>query len=45
MKLRKIKWQSHQILGDLMLDFTNTTTDKPYDTIIIVGENGTGNLS
>lgn len=45
MKLRKIKWQSHQILGDLMLDFTNTTTDKPYDTIIIVGENGTGKTS
>ena len=37
MKLRKIKWRSHEILGDLLLDFTNTATGKPYDTIVIAG--------
>ena len=45
MKLRKIKWRSHEILGDLLLDFTNATTGKPYDTIVIAGENGTGKTS
>ena len=45
MKLRKIKWRSHEILGDLLLDFTNTATGKPYDTIVIAGENGTGKTS
>lgn len=42
MKLKKVRWDSHPILGDLELDFTNEATGSPYDTIIIAGENGTG---
>ncbi|KAA6310936.1 hypothetical protein EZS27_037849, partial [termite gut metagenome] len=26
MKIKKVKWMNHPILGDLELDFTNTTT-------------------
>lgn len=42
MKIKKIKWQNHPILGSLELDFTNKTNDGIYDTIILAGENGTG---
>lgn len=42
MKIRKIKYKNHKILGDLELDFTNPTTGLPYNTIVLVGENGTG---
>ena len=42
MKLRKIKWNNHQILGNLALDFVNPLSNTPYDTIVIAGENGTG---
>lgn len=43
MKIAKIKWKGHPILGDLELDFTNKNKkDIPYDTIIFAGENGTG---
>ncbi|MDY4789056.1 MAG: AAA family ATPase [Bacteroidales bacterium] len=42
MKIKKVKWKSHPILGDLELDFTNRLTGKPYETIIFAGENGTG---
>ena len=41
MKIAKIKWKGHPILGDLELDFTNKE-GIPYDTIIFAGENGTG---
>ena len=41
MKITKIKWTEHPILGDLELDFTNKK-GVPYDTIIFAGENGTG---
>ena len=41
MKIAKIKWTEHPILGDLELDFTNKE-GVPYDTIIFAGENGTG---
>ena len=41
MKIAKIKWKGHPILGDLELDFTNKG-GVPYDTIIFAGENGTG---
>lgn len=41
MKIAKIKWKEHPILGDLELDFTNKE-GVPYDTIIFAGENGTG---
>jgi predicted ATPase len=42
MKLRKIKWNNHPVLGDLVLDFVNSQTGKPYSTILLAGENGTG---
>ncbi len=42
MKLQKIKWSGHEILGNLELDFTNPATGMPYKTIVIAGENGTG---
>lgn len=42
MKLRKIKWNKHPILGDLSLDFINHNTGKPYSSILLAGENGTG---
>ena len=41
MKIAKIKWKGHPILGDLELDFRNKK-GIPYDTIIFAGENGTG---
>lgn len=42
MKLRKVKWESHHILGNLELDFTNKDINSPYDIIVIAGENGIG---
>ncbi|MDP1727976.1 MAG: AAA family ATPase [Bacteroidota bacterium] len=42
MKIKKVKWKNHPILGDLELDFIDTTTGDPFDTIIFAGENGTG---
>lgn len=45
MKIRKIKWNDHPVLGNLELDFTNQAGGRPFDTIIIAGENGTGKTS
>lgn len=42
MRLRKLKWNQHPILGDLELDFINKNINEPYSTIILAGENGTG---
>lgn len=42
MKIRKVKWANHLILGNLELDFVNPVTNKPYSTIVLAGENGTG---
>lgn len=42
MKIKKIKWNNHPILGDLELDFINNITGEPYNNIIFAGENGTG---
>jgi len=41
MKIRSIKIQNHYVLGDLYFDFTDKN-NKPVNTIIIAGENGTG---
>lgn len=30
MKIRKVKWANHPILGNLELNFINPTTNKPY---------------
>ena len=42
MKIRKVKWANHPILGNLELDFITPATNKPYSTIVLAGENGTG---
>ena len=44
MKIRKVKWNNHPVLGNLELNFTkpNGTT---YNNIIFIGENGTGKTS
>jgi predicted ATP-binding protein involved in virulence len=42
MKIRKVKWKNHSVLGNLELDFINYITNQPFETIILAGENGTG---
>lgn len=42
MKIRKLKYKNHNILGNLELDFVNPATNQPYNTVVLVGENGTG---
>ena len=42
MKIRKLKYKNHKILGDLEVDFVNPATNQPYNTVVLVGENGTG---
>lgn len=42
MKLLKVKYKNHPVLGSLELDFVNPDTGLPYQTIILLGENGTG---
>ena len=45
MKIKKIKWPNHPILGNLELDFTNNANGQPFNTILFAGENGTGKTS
>lgn len=42
MNIRKLKYKSYKNLGDLELDFVNPATNQPYNTVVLVGENGTG---
>lgn len=42
MKIKKIKWKNHPILGNLELDVVDPITGIPFDTILLAGENGTG---
>ena len=42
MKIRKVKWANHPILGNLEVDFVNPITNKSFSTIVLAGENGTG---
>lgn len=42
MKIKKVKYNNHPILGDLELNFVNPDTNIPYDTVVFLGENGTG---
>ena len=39
--IKKIKWKDHSVLGNLELNLCNAE-GKPYNTIILAGENGTG---
>ena len=45
MKIRKIKWKNHSVLGNLELDLTTSATGEDFDNIIFAGENGTGKTS
>ena len=42
MRIRKIKYNNHPVIGNLELDLVNPNTGLPYDTIVFAGENGTG---
>lgn len=42
MKIKKVKWKDHPILGNLLLDLVDNSTGIPYETVIFAGENGTG---
>ncbi len=42
MKIRKVKWNNHPVLGNLELDFTDATDLPPYETVLFAGENGAG---
>lgn len=42
MKIKTVKWTDHPILGNLVLDLMNPSTNLPYETIIFAGENGSG---
>lgn len=42
MKIKRVKWSNHPVLGNLELDFTNPATGEPFDTVLFAGENGTG---
>lgn len=41
MKIRKVKWKNHPVLGNLEIDFTNGK-GLTFGTILFAGENGTG---
>ncbi|MDT0293961.1 AAA family ATPase [Mesonia ostreae] len=45
MRIKKVKWLNHPILGNLEVDFTNSTSGDAYDNVIFAGENGTGKTS
>ncbi|PWW30826.1 AAA family ATPase [Chryseobacterium sp. AG844] len=44
MKIRKVKWKGHPILGDLELDFLKPD-NTPFDVVVFAGENGVGKTS
>lgn len=39
--IKNVKWNNHESLGNLEIDFTKDD-GSPYNTIILAGENGTG---
>ena len=42
MRIRRVKWKDHPVLGSLDLDFINTASGQPFRTVIFAGENGAG---
>lgn len=44
MKIKKVKWNNHPILGNLELDFADQN-GVPYRNVLLAGENGTGKTS
>ena len=45
MKIRKVKYNNHPVLGNLELNLVNNDTGLPYETVVLAGENGTGKTS
>jgi recombinational DNA repair ATPase RecF len=44
MRIKKVKWNNHPILGNLELDFSKGA-GQIYENILFAGENGTGKTS
>lgn len=44
MKIRKVKWQNHPVLGNLEMEFMKDD-GTVYNNIILIGENGSGKTS
>lgn len=44
MKIRKVKWQNHPVLGNLEMDFMKDD-GTVYSNILLIGENGSGKTS
>jgi len=42
LKIKRVKWKDHPILGDLLLDFESAVAGQPCETMILAGENGSG---
>lgn len=42
MRIRKIKFRDEVLLGSLELNFLKDSNNKPYENVILVGENGVG---
>lgn len=42
MKIRKLQFNNNKIVGNLELNFINNANGIPYNTILLVGENGVG---
>lgn len=40
--IRSVKWNNHPVLGNLEINFVNQSAGKPYNTIVLAGDNGTG---
>ena len=41
MKIKKIEFEGHKVLGDLSIDLTDES-GKPLDVVVFIGDNGTG---
>ncbi|WP_082582789.1 ATP-binding protein [Frateuria sp. Soil773] len=42
MRIKKLQFEGHPILGSIELDFTDPTTGRAVDAVVIAGENGCG---
>ena len=42
MKIKKLEFKGHKVLGDLEIDFTDEKTGEPLEIIAFIGDNGTG---
>ena len=42
MKIKNIKFNNHKILGNLEVDLFRNANKEILDTVVIIGENGSG---